>query len=62
MKKKPFWIFLLLGYCFIFSVHAEISEPYLGKKVQEAEEHDVTITLKIVQVYVTDKEGNPVTV
>jgi VWFA-related protein len=28
---------------------------------QESRQHDVTVTLKLIQVYVTDKQGNPVT-
>ena len=47
--------------CFVSFVHTPLSGSTLKKKTQEIEEHDVTVTLNLVQVYVTDKEGNPVT-
>jgi hypothetical protein len=45
---------------FVISMFAKISEPVLETKAQVSEEHDVTVTLKLIQVYVTDKKGNPV--
>ncbi len=50
------WIFL-----FFFSVQAKAqSVPIQEKKAQELK-HEVAVTLKLIQVYVTDKKGNPVT-
>lgn len=60
MIKKTFLVFLLIVSFCVFNLHSMDSDPSLEKKIQEAEEHDVTVTLKLVQVYVTDKKGNPV--
>jgi VWFA-related protein len=61
MKKNICLTFILIISCFVFSIFAKISESAVKEKVQEVEEHDVSVTLKLVQVYVTDKKGNPVT-
>lgn len=46
--------------CFLLiSIHAINSEPAQKKKGQENIQHEITVTLKLVQVYVTDKKGNP---
>lgn len=59
MKKKIFTLsFFLLFYLFLFSLHSEIIQE---EKNQETLQHEVSVTLKLVQVYVTDKDGNPVT-
>jgi len=59
MKKKIFTLsFFLLFFLHIFSLHSEISQE---EKNQEILQHEVSVTLKLVQVYVTDKDGNPVT-
>ncbi|MGB7294437.1 MAG: hypothetical protein WBC70_02525, partial [Candidatus Aminicenantales bacterium] len=58
--KKP-----LLGILAFFFV---LSRPYLGldgflpgdQQEQTQLRHEVAVTLKLVQVYVTDKKGNPV--
>ncbi len=60
MEKKACFIFLLIVSFCVSNLHAVDSAPSLEKKIQEAEEHDVTVTLKLIQVYVTDKKGNPV--
>ena len=50
------WIFL-----FFFSIQAVAqSVPIQEKKARELK-HEVAVTLKLIQVYVTDKAGNPVT-
>lgn len=59
MKKKFFALsFFLLFYLLLFSLHAEISQE---EKNQETLQYEVSVILKLVQVYVTDKDGNPVT-
>lgn len=60
MKEKACFVFFLIVFFCVFSIYALDSDPSLEKKTQEVEEHDVTVTLKLVQVYVTDKSGNPV--
>jgi len=35
--------------------------PLYAKITQEALQQEVTVTVKLIQIYVTDKEGNPVT-
>lgn len=61
MKKKIFPIILLLAYLFQPGLHRLNSESVQAKKGQRALQHEVVVTLKLVQVHVTDKEGNPVT-
>jgi len=59
MKKKIFTLsFFLLFYLPLFSLHSEISQE---KMDQETLQYEVSVILKLVQVYVTDKDGNPVT-
>ena len=59
MKKKIFSLsFFLLLYLHLFSSHSELIPE---KMDQETLQHDVSVILKLVQVYVTDKDGNPVT-
>jgi VWFA-related protein len=60
MEKRACLVFFLIVSFYVFNLHAVDSAPSLGKKIQEAEEHDVTVTLKLIQVYVTDKKGNPI--
>ena len=61
MKKKIFFLSLLLT--FSFQPNAPILNPesVLEKKEQKGLQYEVTVVLKLIQVYVTDKEGNPVT-
>jgi hypothetical protein len=59
MKKTAFGILVL----FFF-----LGDPYFGhensalvaQQEQAQLQHEVKVTLKLVQVYVTDKKGNPV--
>lgn len=44
----------------MFNLHASNSNPYQEEK-QRAEGQEVTVTLKLVQIYVTDKKDNPIT-
>lgn len=60
MEKRACSVFFLIVSFCVFNLHAVDSAPSLEKKIQEAEEHDVTVTLKLIQVYVTDKKGNPI--
>ncbi len=58
MKKKNFMLsFFLLFYLFLFLLHSELIQE---EKSQKTLQHEAVVTLKLIQVYVTDKEGNPV--
>ncbi|MCJ7580965.1 MAG: hypothetical protein MUP98_10580 [Candidatus Aminicenantes bacterium] len=58
--KKVFFVlpFLLFLYVPLPSLNSEISREEI---IQKELQHEVAVTLKLIQVYVTDKEGNPVT-
>lgn len=60
MKKR---IFLLLLAFLLTPLHRELSPspaPSQATKEQQALQYEVTVTLKLVQVYVADRKGNPV--
>jgi len=63
-RKRKFFIRIIL-YLFLFSQFAFIeplqSQTKNSKTKQETLQYEVTVTLKLIQVYVTDKKGNPVT-
>ncbi len=61
MKKKIFFSFLLLALFLQFSFHELNSDPLQVKGDQEELKHEVVVVLKLVQVYVSDKKGSPVT-
>ena len=61
MKKKIFLIGLLSALLFFSPYHLLNSEMPQEKKDQQAFQYEVTVILKLVQVYVTDNRGNPVT-
>jgi VWFA-related protein len=61
MKKRIFLIIVLLAFLFQPGLHRLKSESVQAKKAQKAFQYKVVVTLKLVQVHVTDKEGNPVT-
>jgi VWFA-related protein len=61
MKKKIFPIILLLAFLFQPGLHRLNSESEQAKKDQKTFQQEVVVTLKLVQVYVTDRKGNPVT-
>lgn len=61
MNKKTFPIILLLALLFQPGLHRLNSESVQTKKAQKAFQYEVVVTLKLVQVHVTDKDGNPVT-
>ena len=56
MKKQIFLLFivLLFLFCVLYGFQKQQKPP-------PPEKHEVTVTLKLVQVYVTDKKGNPIT-
>ncbi len=58
--KKVLLVFLLLTFLFQFGLYPLNSKPQQIKKDQEELKHEVVVVLKLVQVYVTDKKGNPV--
>jgi len=55
IRDKFYLIAVFIASFFVFHIQALNIEP-----VQESEEHEVTVSLKLVQVYVTDKKGDPV--
>ena len=61
MKKKIFLFFLLLALSLQPGLHELNSASIQTKKDQEELKHEVVVVLKLVQVYITDKKGNPVT-
>ncbi|MFQ5721661.1 MAG: VWA domain-containing protein, partial [Candidatus Aminicenantales bacterium] len=61
MKKKISFLFIVILF-FILSLEGSLNiKLYQVNKSKEALQYEVTVTLKLVQVYVTDKKGNPVT-
>lgn len=58
VKKSilPFYFILSL---FVIHNNKLFSIPNPEQEVQEQERHEVTVTLKLIQVYVTDREGRP---
>lgn len=61
MKRKIFPFILLLAFLFQPGLHRLNSESRQEKKDQNAFQQSVVVTLKLVQVHVTDKKGNPIT-
>ncbi len=59
MKKKIFLSILLLTFLFYPFSHDLNSELTQEEKDQETLQHEVTVVLKLIRVYVTDKNGNP---
>ena len=58
MKKKIFFLFLLLT-LFLQPGLQELNSGSIQIQIgQEELKHEVTVVLKLVQVYVTDKKGN----
>jgi len=58
VKKLSFSIFFVLIFLLVNNIILT-SIPGLGNASQEQEQHEVTVTLKLIQVYVMDKDGNP---
>jgi VWFA-related protein len=61
MNRRFFPIIVLLALLLQPGLHRLSSESIQVKKSQKAFQHEVVVTLKLVQVHVTDKQGNPVT-
>ncbi|MEE9390538.1 MAG: hypothetical protein V3U91_04780, partial [Candidatus Aminicenantaceae bacterium] len=61
MKKISFIIFLFLAFAAQPYYHGLSSESIQPERSQKAFQYEVTVVLKLVQVFVTDNEGNPVT-
>jgi len=60
MKKKCFIAILSFICLFLFSLFDLNSENLHTGKSQETPQEEVTVTLKLIQVYVMDEAGNPV--
>jgi len=61
MKKSLFLLILLLVFITYPSLEELETNTPQEKKEQEALQYEVTVVLKLVQVFVTDKKGKPVT-
>jgi VWFA-related protein len=61
MRKKIFLFILLLAFFSQPCLYKLNSESLQAKKEPQALQYEVTVTLKLVQVFVIDKKGNPVT-
>ena len=61
MKKKIFFLFFFLAFATLPYLHELNPDSTQTQKSQKAFQYEVTVVLKLVQVFVTDKEGNPVT-
>lgn len=59
MKRQLFFVFCIV-FVLIINQFALGSIAIQKKTSQKDLRHDVTVTLKLIQVYVTDKDGNPV--
>lgn len=59
MNRKIFFLILLLllWHNYLYDLN---SKPLKTTKSQEDLKHEVTVTLKLIQVYVMDMEGNPI--
>ncbi len=61
MKNKIFFLILFLALAIQPNLHELKPESTQTQKSQKAFQYEVTVVLKLVQVFVTDKEGKPVT-
>ena len=61
MRKKNFVSFLLLTFTLLLGLQGLSSGSIQEQSEQEELKHQVTVVLKLIQVYVTDREGNPIT-
>ncbi len=63
MKDKSVFLIIFLFFLFFLlpGLHQAESESLRGSGIQEELKHEVIVILKLVQVYVTDYRGNPVT-
>jgi len=61
VKNKIFFLILFLALAIQPDLHELKPESTQTQKSQKAFQYEVTVVLKLVQVFVTDKEGNPVT-
>jgi len=59
MKKQLFFVFWILIFIISSTSMAGFDSSH-NRKSQKELQHEVTVTLKLIQVYVTDKDGNPV--
>lgn len=60
MKNKMFLFILLFSFFSQLALYELNSESLQAKKEQKALQYEVTVNLKLVQVFVTDKKGNPI--
>jgi len=61
MNKKIFFLFLFLT-LFLLPGFQDLSSGSRQIQIDQEElKHEVSVVLKLVQVYVTDKNGNPIT-
>jgi hypothetical protein len=61
MKRKIIFSLIFLSFLFLLFLNESYSKYIPTKKSQKTLQHEVAVTLKLVQIYVIDMEGNPVT-
>lgn len=61
MRKKILFLILVLAFTIQPNLHELGLESIQTQKNQKALHYEVTVALKLVQIFVTDKNGNPVT-
>lgn len=59
-NKKAVYLTLLFSFFIFFSAANQKLIPSQEKNAETTLQHQVTVTLKLVQIYVTDKKGYPV--
>ena len=59
MKKNILLVSLFLSISFLSTSGDLKTEPFQTRQKQQALRHEVSVTLKLIQIYVTDKNGNP---
>ncbi len=61
MRIKNIFFILIFAFSLAYGLHSLDPEPPQQKKEQQDLQHEVTVVLKLVQVFVVDEKGNPVT-
>jgi hypothetical protein len=59
-NKRSFCLAVFIGLFLFLSILNPNPLSFQEKKDETTLQHEVTVTLKLIQVYVTDKKGDPV--
>jgi VWFA-related protein len=60
-RTKYFFFIMIFAFSLAYGLNISNSESLQQKKEELALQHEVTVVLKLVQVFVVDENGNPVT-